>query len=202
MAAIEEIASSRARLTIASLLSSRPRTLGELAETTGISVQGVLKHLKVISRSGILRTRSLTRGRFLRSRKLYYIDTRRVADYSQDDMIVATLGEERVAAQVVADDPYAELDRLAQDVILMRRRVRDVSERMRRMIEETTDDETRISRLIEGLDLSAEDRQIAYLLFGDDRPEEVRRILRQHYGCSDPEEAIRVVAEMLREGGT
>lgn len=202
MGIIEEIASSRARLTIASLLSSRPRTLGELAESTGISVQGVLKHLNVISRSGILKTRSLPRGRFLRPRKLYFIDARRVADYSEGDMIVAAVGAERTETPNVADDPSAELDGLAQDVILMRRRVRDLSERMKRMIEETTDDETRITRLIEGLALTPDERQIAYLLFGDDRPEKVRRILRQHYGCSDPEGAIRAVTEKLREGGS
>ena len=43
---IEQIASSRLRLKIASLLSSRPATLSELSVLTGISVQGVLKHLK------------------------------------------------------------------------------------------------------------------------------------------------------------
>jgi predicted transcriptional regulator len=199
MTTIEEIASSRVRLTIANLLSSRPRTLGELAETTGISVQGVLKHLKVISRSGILKTKSLAHGRFVRARKLYYIDTRRVADYSQEDMILATIGAEKVPGEVVAGEPYVELDRLAQDVILMKRRVRDLSERMRRMMEETTEDESRISHLIEGLALTPEERQIAYLLFGDDRPEKVRRILRQHYGCSSPDQAIEAVAEKLRE---
>ena len=127
MAAIEDIANSRARLTIASLISSRPRTLGELAETTGISVQGVLKHLKRLSESGILKEKSLPSGRYLRPRKLYYIDTRRVADYSQGGMIVATLGNETVTGDLKVDDPYRELDRLAQDVILVRRRARELS---------------------------------------------------------------------------
>ena len=79
MVKIEEIASSRARLTIASLLSSRPRTLGELAEVTGMSVQGVLKHLKKLAEKGIVKEWKMPRGRHLRPRKLYFIESRKVA---------------------------------------------------------------------------------------------------------------------------
>jgi predicted ArsR family transcriptional regulator len=201
MAAIEDIANSRARLTIASLISSRPRTLGELAETTGISVQGVLKHLKRLSESGILKEKSLTSGKYLRPRKLYYIDTRRVAEYSQGGMIVATLGNETSVGDLKVDDPYTELDRLAQDIILLRRRARELSERMKRMIEEVTEDESRIARLIDGLNLSSEEKQIAYLIFGDDRPELARRVLREHYGCKNPEEAIEDLVEKMTEAG-
>ncbi|MGA2198521.1 MAG: helix-turn-helix domain-containing protein [Nitrososphaerales archaeon] len=201
MAAIEDIANSRARLTIASLISSRPRTLGELAETTGISVQGVLKHLKRLSESGILKEKSLPSGKYLRPRKLYYIDTRRVADYSQGGMIVATLGNETSLGDLKVDDPYTELDRLAQDIILMRRRARELSERMKRMIEEVTENESRIARLIEGLNLSSEEKQIAYLIFGDDRPELARRVLKEHYGCKSPEKAIEDLVEKMTEAG-
>jgi predicted ArsR family transcriptional regulator len=203
--AIEEIANSRARLTIASLVSSRPRTLGELAETTGISVQGVLKHLKKLSEAGMLKVKSIPAGRYLRPRKLYYIDTRRVADYSRGDMIVATLGEELgdddTGEPMSPADPYAELDRLAQDIILLRRRARELAIRMKHMTEEVTENESRIARLIEGLQLSPEEKQIAYLIFGDDRPEQARRILKEHYGCHNPEEAIEDVAGKIRGGG-
>jgi predicted ArsR family transcriptional regulator len=199
LTAIEEIASSRARLTIGSLISARPRTLGELAETTGISVQAVLKHLKKLSESGVVETRSLASGKYLRPRKLYFIRTHRVADYSQGGMIIATLGGESVGQeQGAVGDPYAELDSLAQDVILLRRRAREVSERMRRMIEDVTETEGRISTLIEGLRLSPEEKQIAYLIFGDDRPEQARRTLRNQYGCENPEAAIREVVEKIK----
>jgi len=204
--AIEEIANSRARLTIASLISSRPRTLGELAETTGISVQGVLKHLKKLSEAGMLKMKSLPAGRYLRPRKLYYIDTRRVADYSRGDMIVATLGDEvndgdDTGELMAAGDPYAELDTLAQDIILLRRRARELSIRMKHMTEEVTENESRIAKLIEGLPLRPEEKQIAYLIFGDDRPEQARRILKEHYGCHNPEAAIKDVAEKIRGSG-
>ena len=201
MAAIEDIANSRARLTIASLISSRPRTLGELAETTGISVQGVLKHLAKLSESATLKTKNLSAGKYLRPRKLYFIDSRRVADYSEGDMIVATLGSVTPAGRLDVEEPSAELDRLAQDVILLRRRARELAARMRRMIEEVTENESKIAQLIEGLGLTPEEKQIAYLIFGDDRPEKARRILREHYGCRNPEAAIQDVTEKLRRLG-
>ena len=100
LATIEDIANSRVRLTIASLISSRPRTLGELAETTGISVQGVLKHLSRLSASGMVKTKNLPSGRYLRPRKLYFIEDRRVANYSEGEMIVATLGEKGGAIEL------------------------------------------------------------------------------------------------------
>jgi len=201
LATIEDIANSRVRLTIASLISSRPRTLGELAETTGISVQGVLKHLNRLSESGLLKTKNLPSGRYLRPRKLYYIEDRRVANYSEGEMIVATLGDQGRAGELETDDPYGELDRLAQDIIVMRRRARELSERMKRMIEEVTENESRIARLIDGMDLSSEEKQIASLIFGDDVPEQARRILREHYGCKDPERAIQDVVERIRGAG-
>lgn len=202
MASIEDIANSRVRLTIASAISSRPRTLGELAEVTGISVQGVLKHLNRLSESGILKTRSLPSGRYLRPRKLYFIDSRRVANYSEGEMIVATLGEQTGSRELRVEDPYAELDGLAQDVIVMRRRARELSARMKRMIDEVTENESRIALLIEGLRLSPEEKQIARLIFGDDGPEQARRILREYYGCQNPESAIQDVVEKLAGAAT
>jgi predicted transcriptional regulator len=204
MVKIEDIASSRARLTIASLLSSRPRTLGELAEVTGMSVQGVLKHLAKLGEAGILTEWNMPRGTHLRPRKLYFIETRKVADYSQRDVLVATLGGERPAEKstgpkaAVSRNSYEELDGLAQDVMMLRRRVRELSRKTARMVDEVVDAESRITALIDALDMTKEERQIAYLIFGEDPPDRVRTILREHYGCSDPEAAIGDVVRKIR----
>jgi homoserine kinase len=84
----------------------------------------------------------------------------------------------------------------------MRRRARDLSARMKRMIDEVTENESRIARLIEGLKLSSEEKQIARLIFGDDGPEQARRILREYYGCRNPESAIQDVVEKLSGAGS
>lgn len=203
MTRIEEIASSRARLTIASLISSRPRSLSELAEVTGISVQGALKHLKKLSEAGILEEENMPQGEYLRPRKLYFIRSRKVEDYSQEDVLIATLGraelEEGSELGRTNRNVYQQLDELAQDVIVSRRRVRELSKRMQRLIEELADAESRVSALISSLDLTRDEKQIAYLIFGDDPPERVSAILREHYGCTDPAAAIREVSQKIRK---
>lgn len=205
MVRIEVIASSRARLTIASLLSTRPRTLGELAEVTGMSVQGVLKHLKKLEEARLLRERKMKRGRYLKQRKLYFIDNPKVADYSQRDVLVATMGRPRAigepgekTADRSGESSLRELDGLAQDVLILRRRVRDLARRTARMVDEVVESESRIATLVSSLGLTDEEEQVARLVYGDDSPETVRQILREQYGCTDPEGAIRDVMKRIR----
>ena len=195
---IEDIASSRVRLTLSGLLSSRPRTLTELSEATGISVQAVLKHLGKLDDLGILTERNMPKGKYLRPRKLYFIKSRKVADYSQDDVLVATLGganAPRAATERFGEkrSAYEELDELAQDIIMLKRRVRDLSRKTIKIVDEVVDTESRITSLLGSLDLTDEERQIAYLIFTEDEPERVRAILRDHYGCLDPGAAVAAV---------
>ncbi len=197
---IEEVASSRARLRIANLLSSRPATLGELADLTGISVQGVLKHLVKLRDEGILAEKKMRGGRFLSQRKLYYVESRKIADYSEGDLLVATIGRSLREPPLKVRDTYEELDWLAQDIVIMRRRARELSQRMKRVLDEVTEDEARIGALIEGMSLSPEEEQIAYLIFAEDTPEHARAILKEHYGCSDPEAAMKAVVTKVRRG--
>jgi predicted transcriptional regulator len=197
---IEQIASSRLRLKIASLLSSRPATLSELSVLTGISVQGVLKHLKKISEEGILQEEKMKGGRYLRQRKLYFIESRKIADYSEGELLVATLGRSGKEPPLKVKDTYEELDWLAQDIVIMRRRARELSHRMKRVLDEVTEDEARIGALIDGLSLAPEERQIAYLIFAEDTPDNARAILRKHYGCRDPDAAMKAVAAKIKRG--
>jgi len=196
--AIEEIASSRARLKISSLISSRPRTLGELAQVTGISIQGVLKHLKKLEGEGVVKEWSMPSGKYLRPRKLYYMESHKVADFSQGDLLVASLGRVTEHELGPRDKVYDELDRLAQDIIMQERRVRELSRRMLRMIDEVVDSESRIGALIASTEMAADERQVAHLIFGDDGPERARKILSEHYGCPDPDSAIHDVSLKIR----
>jgi len=197
---IEEVASSRVRLKIANLLSSRPATLSELAALTGISVQGVLKHLNKIAEQGMLKEGTMKGGRYLRQRKLYSIESRKIADYSEGELLVATIGRSEREPPLRVKDAYQELDWLAQDIIILRRRARELSHRMKRVLEEVTEDESRIGALIDGLPLFPEEKQIAYLIFAEDTPERARAILKQHYGCRDPDSAMKDIVAKVRRG--
>jgi len=200
MVSIEEIASSRARLKIANLLSSRPATLSELSVLADMSVQGVLKHLKKLSEEGILEEEKMRGGKYLKQRKLYFIESRKIADYSEGELLVATIGRSAKEPPMKVKDAYEELDWLSQDIVIMGRRARELSKRMRRVLEEIIADEARIGALIDGLALSPEEKQIAYLIFAEDTPEHARAILKEHYGCRDPEAAMKAVAARVRMG--
>jgi len=197
---IEELATSRMRLKIANLLSSRPATLSELSALTDMSVPGVLKHLKKIADQGILKEEGMKGGRYLKQRKLYSIERRKVADYSEGELLVAAVGVSMKEPPRRVKDPYDELDWLAKDIIILRRRARELSHRMQRVLEEVTEDESRISALVEGLSLAPDEKQIAYLIFTEDTPERVAGVLRDHYGCADPEAAMKAVDERIRRG--
>ncbi len=200
MVAIEELASSRIRLKIANLLSSRPATLSEMSELTGISVQGVLKHLKKVRDEGLLTENNMKSGKYLRQRKLYFMQGRKVADYSEGDLLVASVGRPTEDLVRRVGGVYDELDWLAQDIIILRRRARELSHRMRRVLDEVTEDEARISGLVDGLPLADDEKQVAYLIFAEDTPERARAILKDHYGCRDPEAALAAVTAKIREG--
>jgi len=201
MPSIEALASSKVRLKIASILSVRPAVLGELSSATGISVQGVLKHLGKIADEGLLSEENMKGGRFLKQRKLYYIKKRLVSDYSEGDLLLATLGKSSPEEPQRATKAYEELDWLAQDIIILRRRARDLAHKLHRVLDEVAEDESRIRALLAVLHLAPDERQIAYLIFTEDSPESAKAILSDHYGCADPGAAIEQVSGKLRRMG-
>lgn len=196
MPSIEVIASSRVRLTVASLLTVRPRTLTELSELTGVSVQAVLKHLAKLDAEGLLAHASLGPGELLRPRKLYSLRTRGVEGYAHEDMIVAALTRPSPAGEPATG--YEDMEGLAEEVIFMRARMRDVLKRLERTIGEVAEEEARLRGSIEGAGLTPEERQIAYVVFTEDDAERAREVLRTHFGCSDPEAAVARVVGKLR----
>jgi predicted ArsR family transcriptional regulator len=187
---IEELTASKARLTIASLLSIRPRTLGELAETTGISVQGVLKHLVILRRHGLLREIRLKRNEYLRVKKLYSIDNRKIGDYSEDDLMIAHMV--RSIGEIEADSSsiYLELENLAEEILFLQRKVRDYAKKMGRIITELASIRLRLASIIDSIELREEEKQIAKVLFTEDSLNEAKNMLSKHYGCKDAGEAI------------
>jgi predicted ArsR family transcriptional regulator len=196
MPSIESIASSRVRLSIASLITIRPRTLTELAELTGVSVQAVLKHLARLDREGLVGRSSLGQGEHLRQRKLYSLKTAGVEGYAHKDIIVAALTSPRPAAGT-APGRYSELEGLAEEVIFRRARMRDVLKRLERAIGEVAEEEARLRGAIEGVGLSPEDKQIAAVIFTEDDAQSAKTVLRKHFGCPDPEAAVAEVVGKL-----
>jgi len=198
---LEGIVSSKHRLILANLLSVRPRTLRELAGITGISIQGVLKHLSKLREFGLLEERQVKGAKYLNVRKVYALKASSIGDYSRGSLMVVNLSREFEEPIKLGKDVYAELDGLAEEVLIQRRRVNDQTRRLQRMIDNLAATESRLRRGVESMDLSTEEKLIAEILFTEDTFADAVRVLSRHFGCTRSEEAVRAVMRKVRSSG-
>ncbi|MGP8124334.1 MAG: helix-turn-helix domain-containing protein [Nitrososphaerales archaeon] len=185
---LPEVISSRARLKIADLVSERPRSLGELATATGISMQGVLKHLRILEGMGLVEERSV-RSPALSVRKVYEARGARLRDFSTEGLTLVRLCEEPSA---VAEEPEKPLDLeyLAEEAIIQRRRVKDQARRLGRMIDDLVEDESRTKAALESMNLSETERLILQVLFTEQSFVVGERLLLEQYGLQDGKKSI------------
>src|SRR5215831_12756415 len=87
-----EITTSQTTLKIASLVSTRPRTLTELSDLTGVSIQAVLKHLVRLEKLGYVESKKLV-NRDLAARRVYCSAKVRVSDFSSEGLIAVNTME-------------------------------------------------------------------------------------------------------------
>jgi DNA-binding transcriptional ArsR family regulator len=185
---LPDVVSSRARLKIADLVSLRPRSLGELAAATGISIQGVLKHLEKLGELGLVEELNV-RSPGLAVRKLYTAKGVRIGDFSTGGLTLVKLSENVSASRKDPDQPL-DLEYLAEEAILQRRRVRDQARRLGRMIDDLVEDDSRIKAVLESMDLSDEERLILLVLFTEESLEEGERVLLEHFGLQGGRKSI------------
>ena len=183
-----EILSSSSRLKIADMLSTRPRALGELAAETGVSVQAVLKHLEKLESLGMLQTRKVS-GRGIPVRKLYALRGFHVGDFSVEGLTVVGISR-RKPAGYEGTDPVGDLERIAEDVLVQRRRVRDQARKLGRSIAQLTEHEERLEGLIDTLGLDDEDRLIVQTAFTEETLEEAEEELKRIHRIDDPRRSI------------
>lgn len=193
---LKSVVSSRVRLRIADLLSSRPRTLRELASLTGISVQGVLKHLGKLEELG-LASRQRVRAGEMGVRKVYSAKGTHIGDYSAGDLTVVKLSRYR-PRPVTSTDPVRELEEVSEGLLLQKRRIRDSSRRLRRLIDELVEDQARMEGLITSLDLTDEERLIIQTAFSEESLEEAEKALKEHHGVADARRALEKALSKAR----
>jgi predicted transcriptional regulator len=190
------VISSRTRLKIADLVSTRPRTLGELAAATGISIQGVLKHLKKLEGLGLLEEKSV-KSPVLAIRKVYATKGARLGDFSMGDLTLVKLSG-KPSAPLEEPNRRLDLEYLAEEAILRRRRVRDQARRLGRMIDDLVEDESRVKATLESMDLSDTERLILQVLFAEESLEEGERVLSEHFGLQDGKKSVEKVLAKAR----
>ena len=202
MTPLESITSSHHRLTIGQQISTRPRTLRELAERTGISIQAVLKHLEKLRELGLMEETTFSRPKYLAVRKAYTTKGSNLRDFSRGSLMIVNLsGQREEEAVEAAKDVYSELNGMAEELLIQERRIRDQARRIQRMIDEFSTTQSRLKGLIESLDLDPEEKLIAETVFTEDTMEGAATVLSRFYGCRNPEEAIRDVVAKVKKAG-
>jgi len=199
---LESIMYSQHRLMIGQLISTRPRTLRELAERTGISIQGVLKHLEILNKMGLIQERTVSRPKYLTVKKAYSLKRASLDDFSRGSLMIVNLSAEREEDTLgVARDAFADLNGMAEELLIQGRRIKDQSRRLQRMIDEFSATKSRLERLIESLDLDSEEKLIAETVFTEDTAEGAAKVLSKFYGCRNPDEAISEVVAKVKKAG-
>ncbi len=199
---LESITSSHHRLMIGQLISTRPRTLRELAERTGISIQGVLKHLEKLKKMGLIEQRTLSPRKYLAVRKAYSLKGSNLGDFSRGSLMIVNLSAERMEEELgAAKDVYADLNGMAEELLIQGRRIKDQARRLQRMIDEFSATESRLKRSVESLDLDPEEKLIAETVLTEDTMESAATVLSKFYGCRSPDQAIRDVVAKVKKAG-
>jgi len=179
----DEILSSEVRLKIADALSLRPRTLGELASITGISVQGVLRHLRRFEKLGLIEERGLG-ANVPKARKVYASKGSIVEDYSSGDLTVAKIVKGRPDLRH-SQRPHPDLESMSADVLLLRRRVKEETKKLGRLIDEVAESQGRLEAALGSTPLNEVERLILEVLLTEETVEDGVRVLARFYGIVD-----------------
>ncbi len=192
------VLSSRTRLRIADLISVRPRTLGELASLTGISIQGVLKQLQRLERLGLVEEKKVT-GSGISVHKVYRGKGVRLGDFSVGDLTVVKLTKSAPQSSQ-SSKPLDELEFLAEEALLQRRRIKDHAKKLGRMIDDLVEDEAKMSGLLDSMDLGDEGRLVLQTLFTEESLGEGERAVSRYFGLDGRRSIEKALAKVRRIG--
>ena len=171
------------RLKIADALSHRPRTLGELASISGISVQGVLRHLRRLERLGLVEERKLGKS-IPKARIVYASKGAIVEDYSSGDLTVAKVVESWPRGRGTRR-PVTDLESMSAEVLLLRRRVREEAKRLGRLIDEVAEGQDELEAALARMPLGEVEHLILEVILTEDTVDDGVRVLSRFYGIED-----------------
>ena len=180
---IDEVLVHGARLKIADAVSLRPRTLTELADITGISVQGVIKHLKRLAKLGLVEEHRAPAS-VTKARRVYVAQGASVGDYSSKDLAIVKLSR-ATRPEKKRHAKNQDLESLAADVLFQRRRIRDEARKLGKMIDQLVEEEELLNGALEAGPFTEDERLILQSLLTEETIEEGVRVLSKYYGVED-----------------
>ncbi|HYA56529.1 MAG TPA: winged helix-turn-helix domain-containing protein [Nitrososphaerales archaeon] len=189
-----EVLSSGVRLKIADAVSQRPRTLGELAFITGISVQGVLRHLRRLEKLGLVEERRLSNS-IPKARRVYASKGAVVEDYSSVDLTVAKVVQS-FGTYPAMRGQATDLETMSADVLLLRRRVKDETKRLGKLIDEVAESRDELRAALASMPLNDVERLILEIVLTEETKEDGVKVLSRFYGIEDRRSIDKALAKM------
>ncbi len=192
---LQKVVSPPVRLKIAGMVSARPRVLEELSAATGVTIQAVLKHLKVLKEVGLVEESEVRSDAFA-VRKVYSAGEVVLSDYSTEEMLLVKIGRrvEGPSTPIPLD-----LEDLAQDTVVRRRQVREQARRVGRMIDDVVEDEHRVRTAIESLSWGESEKLVLKVLFAEESLEQGASTLQRQFGFRGGSGGIRRILAMSRD---
>lgn len=163
-------------------VSVRPRTLGELSDIAGISVQGVLRHVKRLMELGVVEEVRLSKAA-PKARIAYVAKGARVRDYSSGGYAVVKSTEGVGGPQ--RKGKVRDLERASGDLLILRRRIREETRKLGRMIDEAADEQDVLADSVRSLPLAPAEKLIVEVVLTEDTLEDGIRVLSNYYGIDD-----------------
>jgi len=188
-----EVLSSRVRLKIAGAVSVRPRTLSELADITGISVQGVLRHLRRLEELGLIEEKKLA-ARAPKARRVYASKATALRDFSSGSLTVVR-ATEKWERRPGGGTGALDLEQLAVELLIQRRGIREEAKRLGRMIDGLAGDQEALESHLQEMKLTPEERLIVEVVFTEETLEDGSRALARYYGLGDRRSIDKALAK-------
>lgn len=181
----EALLSSQTRLRIAELISRRPRTLRELARLTRLSVPGVLRHIEAMNKVRLIHEERVVM-KMLPVRKVYSLKGIKVIDFSVGDLSIFKVATGK-ASKVKGP---RDLELLAMEILVGRRRIKEKARRLARAIDELVENEEMLTKRINGLELTDEERLVLLTTFTEETADDAERLLTRIQGMKDARRSI------------
>ncbi len=194
--ALSQVLSSRVRLVIIDAVSVRPRTLSELASISGISVQGVLRHLKLLNKLGLVEERKLS-VKAPKARRVYAARGAYLGDYSLPGLTIvkATEGSQTAGTGRAR---IQDLEGMSGELLILRRRIRESARKLGRDIEELVWSQQSLDSTLDGMGLDDTQRLILGVLLTEETYDEGLKALHRYYGIEDRRSIDEALARAKR----
>ncbi len=159
----------------------------------------MLRHLKRLSKLGLVEEMKLS-PRTPKARRVYAAKSALFGDYSTAGLTVVKSTE-----PLPPTTPFSrkgrDLESMAGELLVERRRVKDNAKRLGRLIEGLVADQLALTSTLNAMALNEEERLILGVILTEETVEDGVKVLSRYYGLEDRRSIDKALAKLKRSVG-